>query len=50
MEQTRSGLGGSVSFPEVPSSQPLRGYKFDSAFHTSEVDQMSTMSSRGFID
>ena len=26
----------------VPSSKPLGGFKFDSAFHPSEVDKMST--------
>ena len=37
-----SWLGRLIPNPGVSSSNPLAGFKVDSAFHPSEVDQMST--------
>ena len=37
-----SGLMVKIPKPGVPRSKPLDGSKFNSAFHPSEVDQMST--------
>ena len=37
-----SWLGCLIPNPGVSSSNPLAGFKVDSAFHPSEVDQMST--------
>ena len=36
--------------PEVPSSKPLGCFEVDSAFHSSEVDQMSTRNFCGLLD
>ena len=35
--------------PGVPCSKPMGGSKVDSAFHPSEVDEMSTRNSWGLI-
>ena len=41
-------LGRWIPNPGVPDLKPLGGSKVDSAFHPSEVYQMSTRSSCGF--
>ena len=45
MEQWPSGWGGGFANQESPVAKPLGGFKFESAVHPSEVDQVSTRNS-----